>query len=88
MNANIGGLDRILRAVVGLALIGAAVTGYLGAWAYIGTRAPRDGGRGLLPGLHSSSASIRARLGARHDHQRGLFGEAAPSIAGQQCRPA
>jgi hypothetical protein len=36
MNANVGGLDRILRVLVGLALIGAAVTGYLGAWAYIG----------------------------------------------------
>ncbi len=36
MDANVGGLDRILRVVVGLALIGAAVTGYLGAWAYIG----------------------------------------------------
>ena len=36
MNANVGGIDRILRFVLGLALIVAAVTGYLGAWAYIG----------------------------------------------------
>ena len=36
MNTNVGGLDRILRVVVGLALIGAAAMGYLGAWAYIG----------------------------------------------------
>lgn len=33
---NIGSLDRILRIVVGLALILLAATGVLGVWAFIG----------------------------------------------------
>jgi hypothetical protein len=33
---NIGNLDRLLRIVVGLALVACAATGLLGAWAWIG----------------------------------------------------
>jgi hypothetical protein len=36
MKANVGGIDRILRIVAGLVLIGLAATGTLGAWAWIG----------------------------------------------------
>ena len=36
MSINVGGLDRIARIVVGLVLIALAVTGTLGAWAYVG----------------------------------------------------
>jgi len=36
MNKNVGGIDRILRIVVGLALIALAVTGTVGVWGYIG----------------------------------------------------
>lgn len=36
MTANVGGLDRILRVVAGLALIAMAATGAIGAWGYIG----------------------------------------------------
>ena len=36
MAKNVGGIDRVLRIVVGLALIAAAATGMLGVWAYIG----------------------------------------------------
>ncbi len=36
MKANVGGIDRILRIVAGLALIVLAVTGAVGAWGYIG----------------------------------------------------
>lgn len=36
MKANVGTLDRIVRIVVGIALIAAAATGTLGAWAYVG----------------------------------------------------
>jgi hypothetical protein len=36
MKANVGGLDRILRIVVGLVLVALAVTGTVGAWGYIG----------------------------------------------------
>ena len=37
MTANVGGIDRILRIVAGLALIVLAATGVVGAWGYLGT---------------------------------------------------
>lgn len=36
MTKNVGGIDRILRIIVGLALIALAVTGTVGVWGYIG----------------------------------------------------
>ncbi|AOW11561.1 hypothetical protein LPB72_22745 [Hydrogenophaga crassostreae] len=36
MTKNIGSLDRILRAVIGLALIAATATGAIGIWGWIG----------------------------------------------------
>jgi hypothetical protein len=36
MTKNVGGIDRILRIAIGLALIAAAATGALGLWAYVG----------------------------------------------------
>lgn len=36
MKANVGGIDRVLRVVVGLGLIVAAATGTVGAWGWIG----------------------------------------------------
>jgi O-antigen ligase len=36
MKANVGGIDRILRIVVGLALIALAATGMVGVWGWIG----------------------------------------------------
>lgn len=36
MSKNLGGIDRILRLLVGIALIALAVTGVIGAWGYIG----------------------------------------------------
>lgn len=36
MQANVGTVDRIIRVVVGLALIGLAATGRVGAWGWIG----------------------------------------------------
>jgi uncharacterized membrane protein YfcA len=36
MTQNVGGIDRILRIVVGIALIAAAFTGAIGVWGYIG----------------------------------------------------
>lgn len=36
MSQNVGGIDRILRIVVGLALIGLALAGVIGLWGYIG----------------------------------------------------
>lgn len=36
MKPNVGGIDRILRFVVGLVLVALAATGTIGAWGYIG----------------------------------------------------
>ncbi|WER49920.1 DUF2892 domain-containing protein [Cupriavidus sp. WKF15] len=36
MQANVGTVDRVLRIVVGLVLIGLAATGRIGAWGWIG----------------------------------------------------
>ena len=36
MKANVGSLDKIIRIIVGRALIVLAYTGTLGVWAYIG----------------------------------------------------
>lgn len=36
MKANVGGMDRILRIVAGLALIGLTLTGTIGVWGWIG----------------------------------------------------
>ncbi|MBF0323703.1 YgaP family membrane protein [Magnetospirillum moscoviense] len=36
MNKNVGGIDRILRIVAGIGLIGAAATGLVGVWGFIG----------------------------------------------------
>jgi hypothetical protein len=36
MNKNVGGLDRTIRIVAGVALIAAAATSTIGAWGYVG----------------------------------------------------
>mgnify|MGYP000926595579 CR=1 FL=1 len=36
MKSNVGGIDRVLRIVLGLVLIGLAATGTVGAWGWIG----------------------------------------------------
>jgi uncharacterized membrane protein YfcA len=36
MKLNVGGIDRILRIIVGLALIGATLSGMIGVWGWIG----------------------------------------------------
>lgn len=36
MQANVGGLDRIIRIIAGLALIGATLAGAIGVWGWIG----------------------------------------------------
>jgi len=34
--ANVGSVDRVLRIIVGLALIGLAISGTIGVWGWIG----------------------------------------------------
>ena len=36
MGKNVGGIDRTIRIVAGLALIALAVTGTVGVWGYVG----------------------------------------------------
>jgi hypothetical protein len=36
MKINVGSADRIIRIVAGLSLIGAALTGFIGVWGWIG----------------------------------------------------
>lgn len=36
MQANVGGIDRVIRIIVGLALIGATLAGAIGVWGWIG----------------------------------------------------
>jgi len=36
MQANVGTMDRVLRIVAGVALIGLAASGTVGAWGYVG----------------------------------------------------
>jgi len=36
MTSNVGGIDRILRVVLGVALIGLTLMGTIGAWGWIG----------------------------------------------------
>lgn len=36
MKSNVGGIDRILRIVLGLILMGLAATGTVGIWGYLG----------------------------------------------------
>ncbi|MDD2796245.1 MAG: DUF2892 domain-containing protein [Acidocella sp.] len=49
MKKNVGGIDRILRIVVGLALIVAALLHYVGWWGYIGVVPLATGTTGWCP---------------------------------------
>ena len=49
MKTNVGGIDRILRIGAGLALIGLAATGTVGAWGWIGVVPLLTGAVGFCP---------------------------------------
>lgn len=49
MKANVGGVDKIIRILAGLALIGAAATGLIGAWGFVGAIAVLTGLLGWCP---------------------------------------
>ncbi len=49
MKANEGGLDRALRVIAGLALIGLAVSGQIGVWGYLGVIPLATGALGFCP---------------------------------------
>jgi len=47
--SNVGGIDRILRIVVGLALIAMTLTGTIGVWGWIGVVPLLTAGIGSCP---------------------------------------
>ena len=49
MTSNVGGIDRILRIVVGIALIALAAGGIVGLWGYIGIVPLATGAIGWCP---------------------------------------
>lgn len=49
MKTNVGGIDRVLRIVIGLILIGLAVTGTIGVWGWIGVVPLATGLMGACP---------------------------------------
>jgi hypothetical protein len=49
MKCNAGGIDRVLRVIVGLALIALAATGTIGVWGYIGVVPLLTGAVGFCP---------------------------------------
>ena len=49
MKANVGGIDRILRIVIGLVLVALALTGTIGPWGWIGIVPLATGALGFCP---------------------------------------
>ncbi len=49
MKHNVGGIDRILRIVVGLVLVGLAATGTVGWWGWLGLVLLGTGALGWCP---------------------------------------
>ncbi len=49
MKANLGSIDRILRVLAGLALIGATLSGAIGIWGWIGVIPLVTGVAGFCP---------------------------------------
>lgn len=49
MKSNVGGIDRVLRIVAGLVLIGLAATGTVGWWGWLGLVPLATGALGWCP---------------------------------------
>lgn len=49
MKPNVGGIDRVLRIVIGLVLIGLAATGTVGWWGWLGVVPLATGALGWCP---------------------------------------
>ena len=65
MKTNEGGIDRILRIVAGLALIGLTLTGTIGVWGWVGVVALATGLLGWCPlytlmGINSCSMNSKS----------------------------
>jgi DUF2892 family protein len=49
MKSNVGGIDRILRIVIGIVLVGLAATGTVGWWGWLGIVPLATGAIGWCP---------------------------------------
>ncbi|MFM1817581.1 MAG: hypothetical protein RL364_441 [Pseudomonadota bacterium] len=49
MKSNVGGIDRVVRIVLGLVLIGLTLTGQIGAWGWVGLVPLATGTLGWCP---------------------------------------
>ena len=49
MKSNVGGIDRVLRIVIGLVLVGLAATGSVGLWGWLGLVLLATGAIGWCP---------------------------------------
>lgn len=63
MKSNVGSIDRILRLVVGIALIALAATGTIGVWGYIGIVPIATAALGWCPGYLPFGISTRKTHG-------------------------
>ena len=68
MKTNEGLLDRGLRVMAGLLLIGLTATGQIGVWGYIGVVLVLTGAVGMCPlysllGINSCPVSVRSEVG-------------------------
>jgi hypothetical protein len=63
MKSNVGSIDRILRLVVGIALIALAATGTIGVWGYIGIVPIATAALGWCPGYWPFGISTRKTHG-------------------------
>lgn len=64
MKSNVGGIDRILRVIAGLVLIGLAATGTVGWWGWLGIVPLATGLMGWCPPyalLGISTCRVRGR---------------------------
>lgn len=65
MKSNVGGVDRTLRIIVGLALIGLAATGTVGWWGWLGAVPLVTGLVGWCPPYAILGIST-CKVGVRH----------------------
>jgi Protein of unknown function (DUF2892) len=49
MKSNVGGIDRVVRIVLGLVLVGLTLAGQIGAWGWIGVVPLATGALGWCP---------------------------------------
>lgn len=65
MKTNVGQIDRIIRIVIGVALIAATLLGYIGVWGWIGVLPLASGIVGFCPGYYLCGKSTCCKTEAK-----------------------